>query len=375
MARPHKISGENTKSCENHRKEFFLVGSYTERDRWIPDARGKGISFISLNTATGALCCLKEWGGIKNPSNMCMYGENLLVCSELFDEDGSLCFMRINRRKDSVIPELVETKRVLSAGKAVCHAFVDPLNGSVSFCAYLSGFLGCMLDSEQNYKTVRYEGSGPNTDRQKAPHPHQAVMHEERLFVSDLGSDKIWVHDKRSTSNGHTKSIAVPAGYGPRHLVFHPSMNIFYLACELLPRVLTYRYCFETDEWEMIEEVTSEDAEYIRKAGPAAIKIHPGGGHLLVSNRYSDGIRVFRIDGKGGLLFSQDIRLAGKCPRDFALSRDGKWLIAAMQDSHEILAYEITQKDGTVRTAPSNRLETGSPSWVIPYNDEMTGQK
>ncbi len=61
---------------------------------------------------------------------------------------------------------------------------------------------------------------GPNTARQDAPHPHQALLDNSgRWFaVNDLGTDTILVIDSADDSFDVVNHVRVPlAGCGPRH--------------------------------------------------------------------------------------------------------------------------------------------------------------
>ena len=72
---------------------------------------------------------------------------------------------------------------------------------------------------------IDFEGSGPNRERQEAPHAHQAVVDasRDRLLVTDLGADRLRMLAltglPTELPHDDADDIAIHAGAGPRHLV------------------------------------------------------------------------------------------------------------------------------------------------------------
>lgn len=334
------------KSC--NKKSYFFVGSYTEKDSVISNAQGKGISFLELNS--DELKEIKSSDIVKNPSYLTYFDKKLYVSSEMFFEDGSLNIVDFSDEEFKLL------KTYTSKGRATCHIAYDYRTKNIFFASYSSKSAGVYNTDSDNGKLFNYHGTGPNKERQEASHPHQVTVHGDEFFVCDLGSDKIWIHNLMSENKEIINHIDVPCGYGPRHLVFSPDKEMFYLACELIPKVLTYQ---KTDnKWTLINEVDSDSEEMLHLAAPAAIKLSYDCQRVFVSNRFSNGVRCFNVDVKTGeLTFNQDIRLRGKCPRDFSLSKDGKHLLVLLQDSHSIEVYKI--KDTTIDLV--SEFDIGSP--------------
>jgi len=88
--------------------------------------------------------------------------------------------------------------------------------------------------------------SGRNLSRQEASHPHQTVFNplnvtERELFVSDLGSDKVW--RLIQGFDGHwviRGSIDVDTGRGPRHIAIYG--NTLYILLELTSELAAYKF-------------------------------------------------------------------------------------------------------------------------------------
>ena len=79
---------------------------------------------------------------------------------------------------------------------------------------------------------------------------------------------------------------------------------------------------------------------------PSAIKLHPSGKFLYVANRGINGgtehsITAFLIDKNGELSFTASYLTEGEVPRDFEISPDGRFLLAANQNSNSITTFKI----------------------------------
>lgn len=116
---------------------------------------------------------------------------------------------------------------ILPDGRLANMSRPQPTHGSIAaflladkgrlYCAnYLSGSVVLLPD-----RVAAYSGSGPVSSRQDCSHPHcvARIPGSGLLAVADLGTDRIYV----CTEKLDTVSAAVmPAGSGPRHIVFSP---------------------------------------------------------------------------------------------------------------------------------------------------------
>ena len=85
------------------------------------------------------------------------------------------------------------------------------------------------------------DGSAPNKERQDASHPHQAIQASNGdIYICDLGSDRIWVVSKSSSSLEVKGYLQAPPGAGPRHAVFSADEKHLYVLTELSSEVLIY---------------------------------------------------------------------------------------------------------------------------------------
>lgn len=347
--------------------ESFLVGSYTIADDWIPNAAGEGISRLELDPHNGQLSHGGLAAAIPNPSYLALSPDSdiLCACSELFHENGRV--WTLAAAGDGSLRPVSERT---SMGKATCHVAFDAERGRILASSYLDGrVVGYDAEGAELVDApvvLEYEGEGPNRDRQESSHPHQVVIRGDSYFVPDLGADRIWVHDAGAPGAVMRGSVETPAGCGPRHLIFHPALPMMYLVCELEPRVLVYEENDSDGTWALVGGEDSELPPHAGVAAPAAIKLHPSGRTLTVSNRFSDSLQQLSVDPDSGRLSrGGNVRLAGKTPRDFTFSADGRWLIALCQDSSEAFSYPVDPDTGVVGAEPADRVDIGTPVCII----------
>lgn len=317
----------------------FHIGSINTPGPWF-HATGEGVTECALDENTGEISRLTTLPGIENAIWMIRSGEGLLIATERFLHDGALALLDASLSR---IGHLQTTP-----GGAICHLALSPDGKNVYAVSYLGGITVHAMDSGVHpvHQSITYHGSGPNQERQQKSHPHQAVVSPDarHLFVCDLGSDRIWIHPIDGAELGEAQAIVCPPGCGPRHLVFHPSLPCFYLLGELDGHVHAYEG--EGTTWQLINSHSALPSGFRGTPGGAAIRIHPSKQSLGVSVRGSDTMALFRISDQGKLSPAANFPTQGKCPRDFAYSPSGQWLLALNQDSDTVVSFELDPTDG-----------------------------
>jgi 6-phosphogluconolactonase len=76
-------------------------------------------------------------------------------------------------------------------------------------------------------------------------------------------------------------------------------------------------------------------------------------------------VTVFSVNqSTGALTFVERENVRGATPRNVNLSPDGRWLIAAGQDSHSLAVFEVNQETGELTYNRSN-VHSPSPICVL----------
>jgi 6-phosphogluconolactonase len=359
---------KNLKSTDARKQSVtFFLGSYSDEGPYVPTANGEGILTCTLDLESGEIetNSLSREGINSTYLDKSTDEEYLFAACDMFTSDGKVMAFSIGNR--GVLSKLSEQS---SHGKSTCHIGCDREGNKIFVSSYIDGKLTAYnFDGDKLSPVtdiISYEGSGPNPDRQERSHAHQALVSPDNkwLYVCDLGSDKIWVHDLNDLQ-GSIRSIDVPAGYGPRHLVWNNPLSKAYVYCELNSHILVYDRDDQSGMMTLLEDKAALPKEYKGEAAGSAIRIHPTNRALYVSDRGQNSIIVHRIDENGRLKFADWFSIKGETPRDFAIDPTGQWLLSANQDTDAIIPFRLDPESGlpTRETAPS--FECGTPVSIL----------
>lgn len=197
-------------------------------------------------------------------------------------------------------------------------------------------------------------GSKVVADRQDASHAHwTGVSPDNRfLFVPDLGLDQVVIYKLDATTGRiepHGSGI-VPPGSGPRHMKFHPNGRWIYVLNELNLTVTVFEYDSNAGVMtpkQTVESVPAADLVRERAKSASEIRVHPNGKFVYSANRGHDTISVYAVDPANGelsLIQIENPRCA--TPRNFNLTPDAKWLLAAGQLSNSLGLFSVDSDSG-----------------------------
>ncbi len=211
-------------------------------------------------------------------------------------------------------------------------------------------------------------GSGPDSSRQEGPHAHGVYFNRagNRLFVPDLGADRVWIYPFRATDSklgDPLPPLITAPGAGPRHMAFSPEETHAYVINELDGTVLIADH--ENGGLRPRTAVSTLPAEFTGKNTTAEIEVSTDGRFVYSSNRGHDSIAVFQRDPQSGSLTR--IQLApcgGKHPRHFKISPCGRWLLCGHMDSHSISVLPLDPTTGKLG-APAQTVATPSPICIL----------
>jgi 6-phosphogluconolactonase len=135
--------------------------------------------------------------------------------------------------------------------------------------------------------------------------------------------------------------INLPAGSGPRHLTFDKRGRWLYLLTELSGEIFMFP-TKDPSRWLEKQSIIAEG--YSGKIEAADIQIHPTRNYLYASNRAeANEIVIFKMDARNGsLTFLQRTSAEGSGPRSLLISPDGRFLLAANEQSNTITVFQIS---------------------------------
>jgi 6-phosphogluconolactonase len=328
----------------------FYIGTYTDKS-------SQGIYGIKRNPETGEFSDPELYAEAVSPTYLAANPERTTLYAACEPTDGSNGRVVAYRIEPST-GYLRKINEVQAPGRGLCHILME-LSGSwlfgISYADAMvqvyplgkDGSVGKLACMQQHF------GQGVHPVRQERAHTHFACLTPEGkyLCVCDLGLDMVVVYRfNRGTGqlerdNGRT--LHLPAGCGPRHMVFHPNGKVAYVVTELSSQVIELSYSEERgfDILQIVNALPAPNPD----ATAAAIRIDRDGRYLYTSNRGEDSISLFRIDrDTGNLTHITNISTQGKTPRDFLLDHTGSLLLCANQDTDNLIIYRISRQDGTI---------------------------
>ena len=229
--------------------ELLYVGTYTDDDR------RDGIYLVHMDRRSGEL---KQVGAVDagaNPSFLAIHpnGRVLYAVNEVEKYNGratgAVSAFAI-ARDTGALTRLGEQP---SEGGAPCFVSVDRSGRVVLVANYVGGSVALLpIQSDGAVapatSVVKHTGSGPNADRQSAPHAHCIVADPSNRFAlaADLGADRVFVYrldlDGKSLRHVEGGDAVMRPGAGPRHIAFHPTLPLVFVANELDSTVATLRF-------------------------------------------------------------------------------------------------------------------------------------
>lgn len=372
-------------------------------------ARSEGIYVGKYDASTGAISDIRL--ALKAPSSgyiATLPDRNLLYfigCADPKDGWANAYACSVDPKTGS----LTLINGNATTGQGVCHTTVRSDGKFLNVANYSSGDFSVLRlneDGSVGEVTAKYyrDGSGPLERRQNHPYGHSSYFITIdgvcRVFMSDLGSDKVYIAklDEKTgelIEDDSVPYLATPAGAGPRHLAFANDSQgrLFVFSInELDSTISAFRIDFKAGKslylgsWSTLEEelrdgLTDEETlvdgkTYLYGNKTAAIEVKTlENGKTLVyaTNRGQNTIVVFDTtallngaepvaDKAPNFQLLQRISTNGNFPRYMTLDPTGEHIIVSNKKSGTIYVYAIDPEKG-ILTLTSD--EPTKIAWVI----------
>lgn len=328
-----------------------------------------GIYLASFDEKTGILSEPKLAAAYPTPGFLAMHPEKPVLLS-VGGEDTVASFAIAEDHSLTLLGSAP------SGGKGPCHLAIDASGRTLAVANYGGGsFATIRLDADGKPGGIisleKPTGSGPNKNRQEAPHAHGVYFDNANrfLFVPDLGIDKVLIRkfDPASSAivpNAPAEMISPPGG-GPRHMAFSPDEKHAYVINELTNTVSVAEFDAETGALKTIQEIATLPDVFSEQNTTAEIEVHANGDFVYGSNRGHDSIVVYKRDPETGkLTLIQHAPCGGKTPRHFKIDPSGKWLICAHQNSDTISVLSLDPATGLLGE-PKSTVPAPKPNCIL----------
>jgi len=333
-------------------KYITYVGSYTGKDQ------NRGLRIWESDAETGSFREIRAYTDMESPTYMALTRDG----SRLYTVMGSAAFgpggknggLRAYAVKGDALELLNE---VPTGGHTIaCHLALAPDEKSLVFAEYSHGTCGKVALAADGSIAgpailAQHTGDGPNKPRQDKAHPHCSIVTPDGRYqlVVDLGIDEIRAYDfarKDAMTAVPAASIhTLPAGAGPRHVIFHPNGKFLFVVFELTNLVSSYRYT--GSGFEHVQTCALLPTEFSDFSKAAAIKLSEDGTQLFCSNRGHNSITAFNLDpATGKMEFLANTRLDGEYPRDFEFMPGGRFCLIGLKESWRVSSYAYDKATG-----------------------------
>ncbi|MFN2457643.1 MAG: lactonase family protein [Chitinophagaceae bacterium] len=345
-------------------QEFYLfVGTYTNNG-------SKGIYVYKFNAATGKAQWVSNTDSVVNPSYLHVTpdGKFVYAVNETGgDQPGSVSAFSFDKKTGQL--SLINKQR--SGGDHPCYISADKNGKWVVVANYTGGNLSAIPVAENGAlqlltQLVQHTGSSINRQRQVNPHVHAVVFSpaQDHLFATDLGTDKIMAYKFNGKANKPLQPAKQPytasmPGSGPRHLTFHPNGRFIYVLEELSGKVTGYRY--SNGNLVFIQRISAHPKDYKGAFGSADIHVSKDGKFLYTSNRgNANSITIFSVTSNGRLQWKGYQSTMGVHPRNFVIDPTGTYLLVANRNTNNIVVFKRNKKTGLLLNT-GFQIEVPSP--------------
>ena len=262
--------------------------------------------------------------------------------------------------------KLIPLGRFHTGGNDPCYVMTDRTNTFVSASNYSSGSFKIWKFSKDGEltpygMTKRHRGASVHPERQTHPYCHSTVWSpwHDIVYVCDLGTDRVVWYKNNEEQQCFDKAgqVKVVPGSGPRHLTFHPKMQVAYLLNEMGNSLTSFKVLNNGALIEM-QHVPTLPQDFDGFSTCSDIHVSDDGRFVYASNRGHDSIAIYETDEHGQVSFVAHAPSLGKTPRGFDLSPSGKWLICANQDSNNIVVFSRDEKSGML--SPVHEYESNA---------------
>jgi 6-phosphogluconolactonase len=332
-----------------------LIGTYTRDD-------SKGIYAADFDAASGQLANVRVAAEIANPSFIALHPNARVVYAvgELGEFQGQKAGAVHAFALDRTAGKLTLLNSQSTGGPGPCHLVADPTGKSLIAVNYSGGSVAVFpLEANGSLGArsafVQHSGSSVNSRRQEGPHAHSVNLSKNNRWavVADLGVDEyiVYAFDAAKGTVARSSAAKPKAGAGPRHFAFHPSYRFAYGVNELNSTVSVFQWDEEKGVLTEIQAITTLPEGYSGDTTCAEILVHSNGKSVYASNRGHDSIASFSVGADGKLTATGHTSTGGKTPRNFRLDPTGRWLVAANQNSANLVTLKIDPVKGTLTPA------------------------
>lgn len=247
-----------------------------------------------------------------------LYGYENHICIALKSVDG--CTGGINICRKDNLEKIEEFEEQIS----YTHIYED--DSYILAASYHQGLVKIIIKNTYFIIIKRYENAKI----------HQVGKISDKLYYAvDLENNCVYIFEIINNEIVEKCNIKLEEDSHPRHLISTNEGKNLYIVCEGCSEILNYS--FKDNRYVKVQEIETT----LNKSKNMASAIRIYNNYLFASNRGDDTIAMYQILQDGRLEHLKQFDVKGKCPRDFNITKDGKYLIVANEKSNKVNIFEI----------------------------------
>lgn len=189
------------------------------------------------------------------------------------------------------------------------------------------------------------------------------------LLTANFALDQILVYKFDAATGAIAPNdppgVALKTGSGVGRLAFHPSGRALYAVNETSSTVTAFLYDSQSAKLSLLQTLPTI-ATFAPGNTAGAIVVNAAGSLLYVANRGHDSIYTFSIDPDRLMLSPEaDFPTLGRTPRQFAIGDKGLFLIAANEDSNDLMVFKVHARTGQLTPAGKLTPNVPKPACVL----------
>lgn len=311
----------------------MYIGTYT-------DGNSEGIYRLQFNLKTGELSNLQFAASSENPSYIA-FSRNKRHLYAVNESSGTVSSFKV---QENGLLKLLN--KVSSNGDWPCHISLNKVSNKAVVSNYGGGSTSIYNISRDGKLKEASQVFDYNTPDRKS-HAHSAQFFKDDLFISDLGMNAVYQY-KLKNQNYELMSpsiVKMDGNPGPRHFALTRNGQFIYVINEYGSSVTSIK---KTENgFEQIDYDSTLDENFKGDNACADIHLSKNELYLYGSNRGENTIVVFKRNKLDGTIEKiQTMSVHGDWPRNFTLDPTGKFLLVANKKSNNISVFKINPRTG-----------------------------
>lgn len=363
-------------------RTFAFVGTLNRAMPDFPPAHGAGIATFLFDEASGRLTLQSTFEGVDNPSFLAVDADRarLYACTEWAGRNEGLAVALAIDRENGAL-SYINMQPTL--GATTCHLSLDRTGSHLFAANYTAAPAGSRPGQAVAAYPIRddggigapiatsaHEGADAIFPGLARSHAHICVPSPDNrhLLVADLGLDRVIAYrlppEPGRLALAERPFVELPAGSGPRHLVFNASGTIVYVINELGSTMSVLDYDGETGGLTLRQTLSTLPGGFSGTNYCAELALSPDGRFLYGTNRGHHSIVRFAVQADGSLALPDWTSCGGAWPRNLTFDPSGRFVLVANQHSDNIVVFRQDPVTGAL-VDTGEGLPHGTPMRIV----------